>query len=134
MLNIYYKTTKIKKQQKLKTIRDGAWIDIKKANKDDLRKITEITDLNYLDLKDSLDPHELPRIERVKDNIIIFVRSPKKHYHASDITRTDLLTIILTDKYFISISATENKIVKKIIKEKINIATTQRGNCWSIYY
>lgn len=127
MLELYYKTTKVKKQAKLKKIRDGVWVDVKNANEIDLEKIVDITGLDYLDLKDSLDPHELPRIERVGSNIIIFIRVPKDHYDKNNLIHTDLLTIVITDKYFITISATENKIVKKMLKKKIDIATTQRG-------
>ena len=114
MLEIYYKTTKVKKQVKLKKIRDGAWIDIKKANETDLKKLIDITGLSYLDLQDSLDPHELSRIERIGDNTIIFVRSPKQYHDASDLIHTDLLTIVITSQYFITISASENKIIKNI--------------------
>jgi magnesium transporter len=127
MLEIYYKTTKVKKQVKLKKIRDGAWIDIKKANETDLKKLIDITGLSYLDLQDSLDPHELSRIERIGDNTIIFVRSPKQYHDASDLIHTDLLTIVITSQYFITISASENKIIKNMLKQKIDIATTQRG-------
>jgi len=127
MLNIYYKTTKIKKQTKVQKIRDGVWIDIKKATEDDLKKISKITGLTYLDLKDSLDTHELPRIERIGDKIIIFVRNPKEYNETNDLIHTDLLTIIISNQYFITISASENKIVKDILNQKIDIATTQRG-------
>jgi len=127
MLEIYYKTTKVKRQAKLKKLRDGAWIDVKKANEIDLKKIADITGLSFLDLKDALDPHELPRIERVGENIIIFVRSPKMHHDARDLIHTDLLTIIITSQYFITICASENKIIKNTIKQKLDIATTQRG-------
>lgn len=127
MLEIYYKTTKVKKQSKLKKIRDGVWIDVKRANEIDLNKIADITGLNFLDLQDSLDPHELPRIERAGSNVIIFIRSPRKHYDQSDLMHTDLLTIIITNQYFITISATESYTVKKMLKQKIDIATTQRS-------
>lgn len=127
MLDIYYKTTKIKKLSRLNTVREGVWIHINKANEYDLVKISKLTGLAYLDLQDSLDPHELPRIERIGENIIVFVRIPKVQADSKDLMHTDLLSIIITKQFFITISASENKTIKNILKKKIDVATTQRG-------
>ena len=55
MLDIYYKTTKNNSFEKIKSIRDGVWININNAQKEDLERITKLTDLDYADRFLNLD-------------------------------------------------------------------------------
>lgn len=127
MLKIYFKTAKSNRLNKIKKIRDGVWININQAEHDDLEKVAEITDLDLLDLQDTLDLQELPRIERHKDSIILFVRTPIEKDGDHQFIHTTPLSIIISDKYFITISAEKNKIVKEVQKGSVSAATTQRG-------
>ena len=126
MLDIYYKNTKDKNFQKTKSIRDGAWINIDNAQKEDLEKVVKLTDLDYADLQDALDPYELPRIERHEGSIIIFMRNPRNKTK-DEFLYTQPLTIVITNKYFITISISQNKIVESILEKGIKFATTQRA-------
>jgi magnesium transporter len=125
MLDIYYKNAKDKNFKKTKSLRDGAWINIDNAQKEDLEKIVKLTDLDYADLQDALDPYELPRIERHEGSVIIFMRNPRDK-SKNEFLYTQPLTIIITNKYFITISITKNKIIEPILEKGINFATTQR--------
>ncbi len=127
MLKIYFKTTKSNRLSKIKKIRDGVWININQADHDDLEEVAKITDLDLLDLQDTLDLQELPRIERHKDSIILFVRTPTDKDGDHQFVHTTPLSIIISDKYFITISAEKNKMVKDIQKGSVSAATTQRG-------
>ncbi|MDD3284934.1 MAG: magnesium transporter CorA family protein [Patescibacteria group bacterium] len=130
MFNIYFRTIKGKEFRKINELRDGAWINIENATEEDLKKVAEITNLDYIDLEDSLDPYELSRIERQDNNIIIFVRNPLSKGLEEEFLHTQTLTIILTEKYFITISISKNSIIESLITKdclNIELGTTQRG-------
>jgi magnesium transporter len=126
MLDIYYKNAKDNSFKKTKSLRDGAWINIGNAQKEDLERIVKLTDLDYADLQDALDPYELPRIERHEGSVIIFMRNPRDK-SKNEFLYTQPLTIIITNKYFITISITKNKIIEPILEKGIKFATTQRA-------
>jgi len=126
MLDIYYKTTKDKDFKESKSVRDGAWINVNNAQKEDLEKIVKLTSLDYADLQDALDPYELPRIERHEDSVIIFVRNPRVKVK-EEFLYTQPLTIIITNKYFITISISKNEVLENVLNKKLNLATTQRA-------
>lgn len=126
MLDIYYKNAKDNNFKKIKDLRDGAWINVNNAQKEDLEKIVKLTDLDYTDLQDALDPYELPRIERHEGSVIIFMRNPRPKTK-DEFLYTQPLTIVITNKYFITISISENKIIEPILEKGIKFATTQRA-------
>jgi len=123
MLSIYYKTLKDRKFKKAAALRPGSWINVDQATHEDIEKIAEITGLQIADLKDALDHYELPRVERQEEGIIIYARYP-----SDDNTElyTELMTIILTDKYLITISPTNNHLIDRMIDQSTAIATTQK--------
>lgn len=127
MLKTYFKTTKSRRLEKTRRIREGVWINIGQAQENDLKKIVELTDLDILDVQDVLDLHELPRIERHKNSLIVYVRVPKYQSSQQEFVHTVPISIIITDRYFITISAFEDRIVKEVFKNDLPIATTQRG-------
>lgn len=124
MIEIYFKDIKKEKLGKIKQVRDGCWINIKKAGPDDLRYVSRLTGLEMTDLEDALDPYELPRIEREGGNIIVFVRAPQEE--KEDIYTT-LLTLIVTPRYFFTISYSQNAIIDATIKKGVDFSTTQRS-------
>jgi len=127
MLKIYFNTTKSRRLHKVKQIREGVWINISEAQHYDLEEIAKLTDLEILDLQDVLDLQELPRIERHKNSVILFVRSPLEKHSSQDFIHTTSLAIIVTDKYFITVSPDRNSIIKDVQKANLSVATTQRG-------
>ncbi|MCD4704888.1 magnesium transporter CorA family protein [bacterium] len=112
---------------KLDKIREGAWINVENTNREDLKVISRLTDLNLSDLEDILDPYEMPRIERHGQTIIIFLRTPCKKSSQNEALYTQSLTIIITDKYFITFSIDRNRIVRNVLKKKLDFSTTQRS-------
>ena len=125
-MDIYYKNTKDSNFKKTKSLRDGAWINVDNAQKEDLEKIVKLTDLDYADLQDALDPYELPRIERHEGSVIIFMRNPRNKTK-DEFLYTQPLTIVITNKHFITISISQNKIVEAILEKGAKFATTQRA-------
>lgn len=122
MINIYFKTIRDRKFKEIEQFRVGCWINVKDATKDDLQKIAELTELDYSDLQDSLDRYELPRFERQDDKSLIFVRNPAEFEEQY----TELLTVILSKKYLITISPGKNNVIQYLLEQNTLIATTQQ--------
>ena len=127
MLKIYFKTAKGRRIEKIKNIRDGVWINASVIEHDDLDTIASLTDLDLLDLQDAMDLHELPRMERHGKTLVFFVRIPREQIDDKEIIHTTPITFIISDKYFISLSLFEDKVIKDVLKNSLAIATTQRG-------
>lgn len=123
MFSIFYKTLKDKKFKKVSSPRPGSWINIDKATDKDIEKIAELTGLQMADLRDTLDRYELPRVERQEEGFIIYTRYPTGE---NEELYTELMTIVLTDKYLITISPTVNPLIDRMIDQSTKIATTQK--------
>lgn len=126
MLQIYYKNKNDEKMRRINQIRDGVLINVEHATTDDLAEIVALTGINYSDVEEALDPHELPRIERLGKATIIFIRYPKRVKMDKEHFFTEPVTIIITDKFFITISINENEMLADVLDDRNNILTTQR--------
>lgn len=124
MIEIFFKDIKSKKIQRLEKVKSGAWINIENATAEDLLFIKNITKLNYSDLEDVLDVHELPRIERKNDAVIVFVRDAQ--FFDENVSTTPL-TIIITRKYIITISISKSDLIRFLIDNGFDFSTTQRS-------
>lgn len=123
MLSIYYKTLKDKKFKEIAKVKPGAWINVDAATHEDIEEVAKMTGLQISDLKDALDRYELPRVERQEEGIILYSRYPTDD---NDELFTELMTIILTDEYLITISPTKNPLIERLIDQSTSIATTQK--------
>lgn len=123
MIEVYFKTIKDKKYKSIKEFRAGSWISVENATVEDLEKISELTGLSTHDLQDTVDNFEVPRIERQEEGLLLYVRTPD---HSSGLY-TQLLTIIITEKYIITISPYKNKIIDYMLEQKTRISTTQKS-------
>lgn len=123
MVSIFYKTLKDKKFKKVSSVKPGSWINVDAATIEDLEKIAAMTGLQIGDLRDTLDRYELPRVERQEEGFIIYTRYPTEE---NEELYTELMTIILTDKYLITISPTKNPLIERMIDQATKIATTQK--------
>jgi len=124
MQEIYFKSIRDEKLQKIEDYKPGSWIVVKNAALEDLTNICSLTGIEISDIQDSMDKYEIPRIEHIEDTIIIYAR------HADEIEEglyTTTLTIILAKNHIISISPKESKIIDTILASKLNLATTQKS-------
>ena len=125
MREIFFRDIKKEKIEKIDFLRDGCWINIENATFEDIEYIAQITNLQVVDIDDALDLYELPRIEREKDNVIIFVRDTQEQ-DKEDIYTTPL-TVIISKKYIITISPTNSKTIRSIIEGNFSFSTTQKS-------
>ena len=112
MIKTYFKRVGNEKLSQINSFKTGAWIHVEHATEEDISTLAELTGLDVIDLDDSLDRYEVPRIERQNGTVILFVRYPVDNI---DDFYTDILTIVLTKNHIITISPTECPIITKII-------------------
>jgi len=124
MINFYFKTIKSKYIKKVPELRKGCWVRISKANSEDIENITREIKFDYQDLADCLDIYEIPRLERVNGNLLLFLRFPVSE---SQGLYTQPMTIVLNAPYFITISLTESEILDQFIRQDSTLATTQQA-------
>lgn len=124
MIEIYFKTIRDAEFKKIEEIRPGCWIHVSEPTSKDLQRITDLTELDLSDLKDSLDIHEIPRVDHDDDNIIIFTRHPSDHEEG---LYTTTLTIILTKMHIITISPKPSRLIENISGSIIQLGTTQKS-------
>ena len=124
MIEIYFKSVKDIDFEKIQDYRVGSWINVSNTTMEDLSYIAKITNIDINDIVDSLDKYEIPRIEHINGNVVIFSR------HSSELEEglhTTTLTIVLTDNFIITISPQKSKIIDGILTKKIDLATTQKS-------
>jgi len=124
MISTYYKDSKSQDLITLDKFKPGAWIDIQNVTQNDLHKIADLTKLSYDDLIDTLDPYEMPRIERQEEAILIYLRYPIKLANTG--LHTDVISIIITHQYFITISPNKNQQLANLKTFISTISTTWR--------
>ncbi len=124
MIEIYFKTIRDTSFNQIEEFRIGSWIYVKEATLEDLNKISELTGLELAHIRDSLDKYELPRTERVNEDILFFIRHPSELEFG---LYTATLTIILTNSYVITISPHRSEIVEQLLLATTQLGTTQKG-------
>ena len=108
----------------LDSLQDGCWINVSDTKDQDLKTLSEWIDIDFDHLQDSLDHHEIPRVEHQKKNIIFYTRHA---YNAEDDHYTITLTIIITNKYFVTISPKFSDIIAKILKNVPPLSTKEHS-------
>ncbi|MFZ3055097.1 MAG: magnesium transporter CorA family protein [Minisyncoccales bacterium] len=126
MKEILFKDIKKDKMEKLSSLKEGCWINIEGASHEDLEYVAKITNLNVWDIEDALDMHELPRIERDGDNVILFIRDTQEQDREG--VYTTPLTVIINSKYIISISPVSSRTIRSIVEGGSSFLTTQSSN------
>lgn len=124
MIETYFKTIRDTTFKKIEDFKPGSWIYIKDATQEDLNVVSEITQLDLNDIRDSLDKYELPRAEQVGDSLILFLRHPGDREFG---LYTETLTIILTPSFVISISPSRSEIIEMILSSITSLGTTQKA-------
>lgn len=124
MINVYYKSIRDEDFKEIDDFRIGSWINIKEATNEDLNKVHEISGVEISDIQDSLDKYEIPRIEHINGDIIVYAR------HSSELEEglhTTTLTILLTKNFIITISPQKSTIINHLLTTKTDLATTQKS-------
>ena len=121
MRTIYYRAPDDTSLKTIDTVQEGCWINIENATKSDLEELLPLTGLEYIDIDDSLDQYEIPRFEKQGDFLIVFLRNPSV---GKEQQFTEILTVVLSEKYIITISPSKNSTISYLLEKK-NLPTTQ---------
>jgi len=110
--------------RKLKNPISHSWIHVHNATINDVLSIAQILNIDPEDIKDSLDMLELARIEKIDQGIfVLYVRFPHMQEVGVYGVYTVPLTIILSEKYLVTICPATCHIIEKILTEKNDLAT-----------
>jgi len=124
MIEFYFRSLQDENLKKIDKFRKGCLIYCFEPNDDDLLYLEKELGLDQNLLKDGLDLYEIPRIEKEKEKIYIFLRIPS--LKLKEIFTTTLLVVISED-FFLIFSRYKNNFIDKFISEnKISIVTTQK--------
>lgn len=126
MIEYYFKTAKEENFVSLASAKEGCWIHVEEATTADLDQICSLLSLEYTELQDSLDKYEIPRIEKVRSNLLIFSRHPIELDVPFGLY-TATLTFILSPHYFVTISPQKNNLIRNILTKTNKFSTIQRS-------
>lgn len=126
MIEYYFKTSKDESFRTISEPKEGCWIHVDEATTDDLDTICDWIGLSTLDIQDSLDRYEIPRIEKIRNHVLIFTRHPIEHDVVVGLYTTTF-TMILTNHYFITISPKKSYLIRNFINKSGKISTLQRS-------
>src|SRR5579871_4046731 len=122
MIEYFYKKDSDDHFYSIPQVKDNCWIYVEEATLEDLETVCQLAGLEYVDIQDSLDRYEIPRIERVHHHTLIYTRHPIELDIAVGLY-TATLTFVITGKYFISISPQRNHLLRNFLSRKIKIST-----------
>ncbi|MBS0628927.1 MAG: magnesium transporter CorA family protein [Verrucomicrobia bacterium] len=121
MLQIFSKKSKEADLEEVSEVTPGCFVHVDDATTSDLEAISQLTKIPYADLLDCLDKYELPRVEVIENNLLIFTRYPTDQETG---LYTGTLTFILTDSYMISICPHTSTLIKDFLAQKNKYSTT----------
>lgn len=124
MIHIYYKEESDDHFEEISQPKDGCWIHVEEATTADINQISELIGLEYTDIYDCLDRYEIPRIERIKEHVLIFTRHPAEQESG---LYTATYTIILTKNYFITISPQKSRLVEILLSQSPKLTPAQKS-------
>lgn len=97
----------------------NAWINIVKPNEEELLHVSEELGVHIDFLKPALDEEERPRIEVDEGQILILIKTPIiRRLDGNFICDTIPLGIIVTENTIITVSMTENEVLKEFEEAK----------------
>ena len=114
MIQIFSKRNKSDRLKELTQLTKGSWVNLTNPSKKELKWISEKTKIGLDEIKDTVDPNEVPRIEKENNYKHFIIRIPKRH-NETKIKTIPLGIFILKDK-IVTICSKSNKITDELIQ------------------
>ncbi len=124
MITIYLKDTLDQEFKKIEEPIAGCWIHVEEATTNDIAQVSSLIGLDYTDMYDCLDRYEIPRIEKIKETVLIFTRHPIDQQAG---LYTTTFTVVLTKDYLITICPQKSKLVEYFITQQISLSPSQKS-------
>lgn len=123
MITIYQKTIKEPQLKTLDKFKTGSWVAVADPSAEELNLLAKDLSLDQDLLLDSVDPHEVPRVEREGGVTYVFTRVPvQEEMH----TTTTPLLIAVGKNFVLTISRHPLPFLKKFQEGGIEFTTTQK--------
>jgi len=124
MIQYYYKTVRNDEFQLIPQVKEGCWIHAEDPTTEDLAALSQLLGLEQTDLQDCLDKFEVPRVERIRNTVLIFTRHPSE-YETGLYTST--LAIIIAPHYIATVSPHQCHLVQNFLQVKNKFSTLQKS-------
>ncbi len=124
MISFFDKSEKDNTFQEIQEAKKGCWIHIEDGSTSDLSQISSLIGIEYSDICDSLDRYEIPRVEKIDDNVLIFTRHPTDQQGG---LYTTTFTIILTKDYFVTICPQKSKLIDSYLSQEQKLFSLQKS-------
>lgn len=125
MIRYYYKNLRAAQVKELPDYHPGAWVYVESPTHEEIEQIIENFKLERGHIEDTLDPAEMPRLEKEDDLTYIFLRYAYINEQREMVT-APLLFVVGPD-LLLTICMTEMPRLQRFLNGKINFATTQRS-------
>ncbi len=124
MMQKFFKSSKEEEFIPIDTLRPGCWIHLQQASLPELEELASLLQLEVMELQDALDKYEIPRVEKIGQTVLIFIRHPIEHELG---LYTTTLTFILHPLYFATIAPGNKDLVKQFLSQKTKLASQQKS-------
>lgn len=125
MIQIYQKTVKDTKLNKLDSFRAGSWVHVENPEDSEIKRLSKKFSLKKSLLQDAKDPHEVPRMESDRGNLYIYTRIPTGEGNKIE---TAPLLIIIGENFVMTFSDSKVPFIQQFLKRKLDFSTTQKTN------
>jgi magnesium transporter len=123
MLHFLYKKSSQEPFSSIPSYKDGCWVHSEQTTLEDLKAISEITHVELHNLQDTLDKYEVPRVEKILNDTLIFTRHPSSQEKG---VHTATMAVLITEKTIVTISPTKCPLVDEFISKNGKIATKEK--------
>ena len=124
MITIYYKTLKEQELQTLEKFKTGSWVAVENPTEEELDFLAENLSLDRDLLRDAVDPHEVPRVEREGGVTYVYTRVPFQE--EVEATTTTPLMIAVGKNFVLTISQRSLPFFTKFQEGRVEFYTTQK--------
>tara|TARA_Y100000310_G_C20537084_1_gene741381 strand:- start:182 stop:1102 length:921 start_codon:yes stop_codon:yes gene_type:complete len=124
MITIYYNSVKEQELQTLTRFKTGSWVMAENPDEQELDMLAKDLSLERDLLQDSIDPHEVPRVEREGGVTYVFTRVP---FQEETQTTTTPLMIAIGKNFLLTVSQRELPFLEKFQEGKVEFYTTQKS-------
>lgn len=123
MFEIYKRSLKDEKLNKLEQFSKGSWLLLIEPSKDEIEHLISKFDIEKSQILDALDEYETPHLEIIKNKLYIFVRVLK--IEKNEVKMMPLLCVV-ADDFILTVSKEKNIILDYFLSSKIDFYTTQK--------